>query len=78
MTELVFLHEEESAKAMLEGLLPRILPPEIHHRLIPFEGKQDLERQLLRKIRSYRNPQAHFIVMRDQGSHVDCRELKGD
>jgi hypothetical protein len=76
MRELVFLLEEESAKAMLEGLLPRILLPEIHYRLIPFEGKQDLERQLVRKIRAYRNPEAHFIVMRDQDSHADCHELK--
>ena len=42
MKELVFLLEEASAKAMLESLLPRILHPDIHTRLIPFEGKQDL------------------------------------
>jgi hypothetical protein len=41
--EIVFLLEEPSAKAMLETLLPRILDPQLHHRLIPFEGKQDLE-----------------------------------
>ena len=41
--ELVFLLEEESAKAMLESLLPRMLDPEIKPRLLAFEGKQDLE-----------------------------------
>ena len=38
MKELVFLLEEESAKAMLESLLPRILHPDIRARFIPFEG----------------------------------------
>ena len=76
MRELVFLLEEMSARALLESLLPRILSQQITHRLIPFEGKQDLDRQLTRKIRGYRNPQARFIVLRDQDSHPDCRALK--
>jgi hypothetical protein len=76
MTELVFLLEEESAKAMLDGLLPRILPAGLPYRCIPFEGKQDLERQLIRKIRSYRVPDSWFIVMRDQDSDPDCVALK--
>lgn len=68
MKELVFLLEEASAGAMLESLLPRILQPGIRHRLIVFEGKQDLEKQLYRRLRAYLNPQARFIVLRDQ----DC------
>lgn len=40
MKELVFFLEEPSAQAMLQGLLPRMLAPDIHVRLIPFEGKQ--------------------------------------
>ncbi|QDD64037.1 DUF4276 family protein [Herbaspirillum seropedicae] len=74
--ELVFLLEEASAKAMLETLLPRVLHPHVHHRLIPFEGKQDLEKQLERKLRGYLNPDARFLVMRDQDSHADCKALK--
>ena len=46
MRELVFLLEEASAKAMLEGLLPRLIDHRIHVRLIAFEGKQDLEKKL--------------------------------
>ncbi len=76
MKELVFLLEEPSAKAMLESLLPRILSQDIQFRCISFEGKQDLERQLVRKIRAYCNDQARFIVMRDQDSHPDCAVLK--
>lgn len=76
MRELIFLLEEPSAKAMLESLLPRILNTDTQFRCIPFEGKQDLEKQLVRKIRAYQNNKARFIVMRDQDSHPDCSEVK--
>jgi len=76
MKELVFLLEESSAKAMLESLLPRMLNKETAFRCIPFEGKQDLEKQLTRKIRAYQNNQARFIVLRDQDSHPDCKQVK--
>jgi len=77
MKELVFLLEEPSAKAMLESLLPRMLGQNIAFRCIPFEGKQDLEKQLMRKIRGYRNAHARFIVLRDQDSNPDCTAIKG-
>ena len=76
MKELVFLLEEESAKAMLLGLLPRILDPKVQPRLMVFEGKQDLERQLIRRLRGYVNPHARFIVLRDQDSTPDCKVVK--
>ncbi len=76
MMELVFLLEEESAKAMLENLLPRILNPKIKARLIPFEGKQDLEKQMAKRMRAYVNPDARFIVLRDQDSAPDCKQVK--
>lgn len=74
--ELVFLLEEVSAKALLESLLPRVLDTRIGFRCIAFEGKQDLEKQLARKIRAYQNEQARFIILRDQDSHPDCTQLK--
>jgi len=74
MTELVFLLEEPSAKAMLEGLMPR-LAPDVPARYLVFQGKQDLERQLVLKLRHYQNPGARFIVLRDQDS-ADCHEVK--
>lgn len=76
MRELVFLLEEQSAKAMLDSLLPRLLDDQVTYRLIPFEGKQDLEKQLVRRIRGYQNRAARFIVLRDQDSQPDCKKLK--
>jgi hypothetical protein len=76
MKELVFLLEEESSKSMLKGLLPRVLDPQIHSRMIVFEGKQDLERQMVKRLRGYTNPCARFIVLRDQDSTPDCQVVK--
>ena len=76
MSELVFMLEEASARAMLEGLLPKVLSAGITPRYIVFEGKQDLEKQLVRKMRGYRNPDARFVVMRDQDSNPDCKAVK--
>lgn len=76
MRELVFFLEEASAKAMLEGLLPRLLDPSVQTRLIAFEGKQDLEKQLTKRMRGYLNPHARFLVLRDQDSAPDCTVVK--
>jgi hypothetical protein len=77
MRELVFLLEEESAKALLEGLIPRLVPEEIpmEPRFIIFEGKQDLDKRLEGKLRGYLNPLARFLVVRDQDGS-DCRKVK--
>lgn len=63
MRELVFLLEEDSAKALLESLLPRLLSADFPCRFIAFEGKQDLERQMVKRIRGYQNPEARFCVL---------------
>lgn len=78
MRELVFLLEEPSARAMLENVLPRMLPDDIAFRYIVFEGKQDLMNQMARRIRGYLNPDARFVVLRDQDSAPDCRIVKDD
>lgn len=75
MSEIVFFLEERSAQAMLEGLLPKLIPNSIRCRFIVFEGKQDLERQLVKKLRGYRVPQARFVVLRDKDSE-DCGKVK--
>jgi len=75
MSELVFFLEEPSAEAMLKGFLPNIVPSEFTIRYIVFDGKQDLEKQLVRKLRGYRAPDARFIVMRDKDAG-DCRVIK--
>jgi hypothetical protein len=74
--ELVFFLEEESAKVLLEILCPRLIDKNrVHTRFIVFEGKQDLQKQLERKLRGYLNPHASFIVLRDQDSG-DCHKVK--
>jgi len=77
MKELVFFLEEESARALLASLLPRLIPADspILARFIVFEGKQDLDRQLEAKLKGYLNRQARFIVLRDQ-DRADCRKVK--
>lgn len=75
MSELVFFLEEPSAQAMLEGLLPQLLPEATVVRYVVFEGKQDLEKQILRRLRGYRSPGARFVILRDQDS-ADCRTVK--
>lgn len=76
MKELVFLLEEESAKAMLQGIVPKLAGPDLPVRYVVFEGKQDLEKQLERKLRGYLNPEATFIVLRDQDAAPDCVAVK--
>jgi Domain of unknown function (DUF4276) len=76
MKELVFLVEGEAEKSFLNAFLPRLLSEEICYRVIPFQGKQDLEKRMGHRIRAYQNVTARFIVLRDQDSHPDCVELK--
>ena len=75
MRTLVLFTEEMSAKALLESLLPRMLPEEIHIQCVSFEGKQDLERQLPIKLRGWRTPNTHFVILRDQDSG-NCHDVK--
>ena len=73
MKELVFLLEEESAKAMLLGLLPRVLDPQVQPRLMVFEGKQDLEKQMVKRLRGYVNPHARFGAPPEQRAVPNLR-----
>ncbi len=74
--ELVVFLEEMSAKVLLEtGLLPQVIPDDIRVLCIPFEGKQDLEKRVLGKLRAWQNPNAAFVILRDQDSG-DCKLIK--
>lgn len=63
---LVFLLEERSAEEMLKGVLPKLLPAHINTRYLVFEGKQDLEKQLQKRLQGWRLPNTVFLVMRDK------------
>lgn len=54
MRRLVFCLEEPSAREMLKGLLPRFLPDDVAPTYLVFEGKQDLEKQLVKHLRGWR------------------------
>ena len=75
MEHLVFLLEEPSAEDFFKELLPHVVPACVQLHFLVFEGKQDLEKQLERKLRGWRRPNSRFIVMRDQDSG-DCRAIK--
>lgn len=73
---MVFFLEELSAQEMLKGIVDRLWGADVAVRYIVFEGKQDLEKQLVRKLKGYRNPAARFVVLRDLDAHKDCKVLK--
>lgn len=75
MKTLVFFLEEPSAQRMLEGVLPRIIPADVFVRYVVFQGKSDLEKQLVRKLRYWQLPDSVFVVMRDQDAS-DCQDIK--
>lgn len=75
ISTLVFFLEEPSAREMLKGLLTKLLPPSIQVQYVVFEGKQDLEKRLPMRLRAWQQPNAMFVVMRDQDSG-DCQSIK--
>ncbi len=79
MKNLVFFLEGPSEKEMLKGILPNILNSkiEITPYYIVFQGKQDLEKNLRKKLIGWNKPDSAFLVLRDQDSG-DCRIIKQD
>lgn len=75
MKTLVFLLEEPSAQDALQGFLPSILPRDVSVEYLVFEGKQDLEKRMVRRMRGWLKPESVFLVLRDQDSG-DCRIIK--
>jgi hypothetical protein len=75
MKNLVCFLEEPSAREMLKGVLPRLLPDGVECTFIVFDGKQDLEKQLVRKLKNWLKPNSAFLVMRDQDA-ADCKVVK--
>jgi hypothetical protein len=76
MMNLVFFLEEPSAREMLIGLLPRLINTDDYViRYVVFEGKSDLEKNIERKIRAWKQPDTQFVILRDQDSG-DCKLIK--
>ncbi len=72
---LVFFLEEPSAKAMLEGVIPRLVDSSITVHYRTFEGKQDLEKQIEKKIKNWVSENTKFVIIRDKDSG-DCLVVK--
>lgn len=73
--ELVFMVEEPSMEETLKAVLPKVLPADMAFRVIPHSGKNDLEASVPKKLRAWTNPNARFIVVRDNDGG-NCRALK--
>ena len=59
---------------LLEALLPRVLP-DLRFLCLPHEGKKDLEASIPRKLRAWKEPGVHFVVVHDNDG-ADCVALK--
>ena len=73
------LTEEQSAKAALDLLLPKILPQTVTFRVSNFNGKSDLMKKLPDRLRAYarriRREELRICVLVDE-DRQDCRLLK--
>ena len=75
MEHLVFFLEGPSEKDFLERFLPKVMPAHITTHFQVFQGKQDLEKQLVRRMKHWLLPNSGFLVMRDQDSG-NCTTVK--
>ena len=76
---VIFLLEEPSMRALLDGWLPRLFPGWVdgqHFQCVPHEGKSDLDRSISRKLAAWRIPGDRFVIVRDNDS-ANCIDLKG-
>lgn len=75
---LIFMLEEPSMKALLDGLLPRLFPgwePDKNFKCVPHQGKSDLDASVPRKLNAWRIPGDRFVIVRDN-DNINCVDLK--
>ncbi len=77
MNNLVCMLEEPSAKEMLKIVLTELLPETIKVSYMVFEGKQDLEKRIEKRLRGWQLSYTCFLLMRDQDSG-DCILIKNE
>ena len=78
MVHIDVLTEESSAKEFLHNLLPRILEDTDTYNIYSFQGKQDLLKKLLYRLRAYHNYplNTHKVIIlidRDAGNCVNLK-----
>jgi len=74
MNRIVFLLEERSMKILLDILLPRLFPG-LSFICLAHEGKHDLEKSIIRKLKAWKEPGVRFVIVRDNDG-TDCHALK--
>jgi hypothetical protein len=78
MGRVIFLVEDQTMQELLDTLLPRLFPSwraGEHFLCIKHEGKSDLEKSIPRKLRAWAEPNARFVVLRDNDG-ADCILVK--
>ena len=77
MKTLVLFLEGKSEKALIQGLMPRLLDKHkgMEIKYISFEGKQALKGRLHKRIKGWLKPDSAFVVLVDQDAE-DCKKLK--
>ena len=75
---LVLLVEEQSMEALLQTLLPRLLPDGCSHDVHAFRCKTDLKRKVAARLRAYARwlPDDWRILVLVDRDRDDCRALK--
>lgn len=75
-TKLFVFAEEQSAKIVLDTILPKILPANVEFNVYSHQGKQDLEKAIRKTLPIFSKiPGARIMIVRDQDS-ADCVILK--
>jgi hypothetical protein len=73
--KIIFLLEEKSMKETLNNILPKILPAGFTFLCVPHEGKQDLKKSVIRKLKAWNEPDVKFVIVHDKDAN-DCKKLK--
>lgn len=75
MSSLVVMVEEQSAKELLDIILPKLVPSGTALYVLKHSGKSDLRKSVPNKLRGWNTPDTKFVVLQDQDS-ADCYSLK--
>jgi hypothetical protein len=77
LEKLIVIVEEESAEAALHSILPKLLP-ESEIQLIRFQGKKDMLRNLLARLRGFQSwlPENWALMVLVDRDRDNCNELK--
>lgn len=75
-----FFVEEQSAGAVLEKIVPKILPQEVTFNIYQFQGKYDMLKNLPNRFAGLRRwlPDDWWIVVLIDGDYADCKVVKSN